>query len=424
MIDRILKRLSLVLPIVALAACSQSSDKPPVKDTPAEVQLTTGKADIATLYGAVDRQIGPAENAIFSPVGIRQSMGLIHLGARGKTARQIEEYFGLPAGADGDAALAKRRKALLTPAVRVTLRIANALWLADDRDFNPTFIDQAKILFDSGAQETDFLTSPDNAARRINEWSAAQTDGLIPEIVAPGSLAADTALIATNAIFFQGDWLTPFGGGDMHSFLFSDGHEETFYMMKSESRHPFAEYEGWSAIRLPYADERFVMDIMLPQERTTTVPGITPEMLDQLDAQLSAAAPTPIRLLLPRFEAEVTQDLAPALRELGMDLPFSRQNADLSGISANSEYLYVQAMLHSARLQVYERGTRAAATTAAIVTPVSMPPPFEGRDFLVDHPFLFAIRDTDNDAVLFFGRISAPLTYEDTAEEPEKASAQ
>jgi serpin B len=53
-----------------------------------------------------------------------------------------------------------------------------------------------------------------------------------------------------------------------------------------------------------------------------------------------------------------------------------------------------------------EAGTEAAAATAVVVDAGSAPA--EPISFVVDRPFLFALRDTSSAAIVFLGRITDP----------------
>jgi serpin B len=68
--------------------------------------------------------------------------------------------------------------------------------------------------------------------------------------------------------------------------------------------------------------------------------------------------------------------------------------------------LYISAVVHKAFVKTDEKGTEAAAATAVLVGPGSVPPPVPV--FKADHPFVYLIRDKVTGAVLFMGRITDP----------------
>lgn len=72
---------------------------------------------------------------------------------------------------------------------------------------------------------------------------------------------------------------------------------------------------------------------------------------------------------------------------------------------ASGENLGITAVIHKAYIDVDEAGTEAAAATAVGMGKKGGFVPFT---FRADHPFLFLIRDTQTETILFFGRVSDP----------------
>jgi len=79
--------------------------------------------------------------------------------------------------------------------------------------------------------------------------------------------------------------------------------------------------------------------------------------------------------------------------------------ADFSRISEFD--LMINEVLHQAFIETNEEGTEAAAATVVEFELTSASPgPFEVK---LDHPFLFLIRETTTNTILFMGRVSDPL---------------
>src|SRR5207249_4820528 len=94
------------------------------------------------------------------------------------------------------------------------------------------------------------------------------------------------------------------------------------------------------------------------------------------------------------------------LSALGMKKAFQMPGADFSGINGREDDLYISAVVHKAFVDVNEEGTEAAAATAVVLAGGGPPPSIP--EFRADHPFIFLIRDTRNDSVLFLGRLVQP----------------
>ncbi|MGN0655082.1 MAG: serpin family protein, partial [Oscillospiraceae bacterium] len=64
-------------------------------------------------------------------------------------------------------------------------------------------------------------------------------------------------------------------------------------------------------------------------------------------------------------------------------------------------------VLHKAKVEVDESGTKAAAATVVVVTECCMAiEPQETKEFIADEPFVFTIRDRKSGTILFMGTIS------------------
>jgi serpin B len=111
-----------------------------------------------------------------------------------------------------------------------------------------------------------------------------------------------------------------------------------------------------------------------------------------------------IDLAFPRFTLRNQFSLKPALSSLGMSRAFG-PHANFSGL-CTSIFCRISQVLQKTYLNVYEKGTTAAAVTLVAIATTSLgaPPP----KMIVDHPFLLVIRDKLTGAILFLGAISDP----------------
>src|SRR5699024_9554609 len=94
------------------------------------------------------------------------------------------------------------------------------------------------------------------------------------------------------------------------------------------------------------------------------------------------------------------------LQELGLEHAFSDQ-ADLSRLVEESDALRISEVKQKTFVDVNEKGTEAAAATSVEIEETSAIIADE-FDMYIDHPFVFTIRDTETDAMLFLGKIEEP----------------
>ncbi len=142
------------------------------------------------------------------------------------------------------------------------------------------------------------------------------------------------------------------------------------------------------------------MLVVLPDSRDDLAKldkNLTPAVVQRWAAALKTG---PLSVLLPRFELTWRQEMVPTLQEMGMRLAFTGQ-ADFSGLAETS--LFIDKVIHEARVRVDEEGTEAAAATAVLMKRGAPP-----ESFVANHPFLVLIRDTRTGAIVFMGRVSDP----------------
>lgn len=113
-----------------------------------------------------------------------------------------------------------------------------------------------------------------------------------------------------------------------------------------------------------------------------------------------------VEVHIPRFRLEVQYELNSLLNSLGMTDIFSEIKADLSGISP-LDGLYLSKVIHKSYVDVSEEGTEAAAATGDSFLVKRLP---IRTQFLANHPFLFFIRHSHTNTILFCGKLASPET--------------
>jgi serpin B len=80
--------------------------------------------------------------------------------------------------------------------------------------------------------------------------------------------------------------------------------------------------------------------------------------------------------------------------------------ADFTNIADTA--LQISSVLHQAFIETNEEGTEAAAATVVVITTTSMGP---GSPLVIDinRPFLYILRETSTNTILFMGRVTDPL---------------
>jgi serpin B len=173
--------------------------------------------------------------------------------------------------------------------------------------------------------------------------------------------------------------------------------------MQRQGRIRYAETADLRAVELPYKGGQLAMLILaVKEERAAAFEAALSAAA--LDAVTAALAEREVLLRLPKFKLTGRFKLRPTLEGLGMRVAFSSQ-ADFSGINGTGG-LAISDVIHQAFVALDEKGTEAAAATAVIVGPPSIP--VVEVELNLDRPFLFLIRDVPTGAVLFMGRLADP----------------
>jgi serpin B len=155
-------------------------------------------------------------------------------------------------------------------------------------------------------------------------------------------------------------------------------------------------------LELPYTGGELSMLIYLPESRASA--ERLSERLPVKELTHPELRQEKVKVYLPRFRAETSYSLRPALMDLGMQSAFGA--ADFTGMSPEGKRLLISHVLHKAFVDVNEEGTEAAAATAVVLKEASRAP--EEIVFRADHPFVFAIRENHTGTILFLGRYAGP----------------
>ena len=331
-------------------------------------------------------------NIFFSPTSMMVAFSLLNEGARGNTAAEIEQVFGLePNATKRHNATAHMMASITREDPNATLDLANALWLAERFAPHQQYLDIARSTYLAGAETVDFA-DPDDGIKRINDWASESTRDKIKEAVGPDVVTPETVMVITNAIYFKGTWATQFSEDNTKKSAFykSDSESVSADFMNMDGRFDYAEADGIKVLRMPYDGDRLSMLLVLPDgadEMNQLEADLSAEQIGLWIAQLENQE---IVVSVPKFETKAKYDLKPLLMNMGVQDVFGP--ADLSGIGPG---LFVSDAIQDAYIKVNEQGTEAAAVTVIAIAESEFP------SFVADRPFLFTIYDEESRMILF-----------------------
>lgn len=425
-----------ILGILTLMACktspstssSRNGHDKDVDLAPQSQRILNQKFNLDIFNAAFSSEVAknPDGNFLVAPTSIKLALGLLLLGAQGDTEALLAEVLGY-AGAPA-AEVAKEFQELMkrlgkSPGNKggpIEFHIANGLFLTGTLPLKKTFLDQALKFYQAKPQTVKDV-------RPINTWVKEKTHGHIPRIL--DKLDVNSLAVLVNALYFEGTWLQ----------VYEKGHDSfTTNSQHKLSRVAFAEYGEKSrrqgVLREEYArineggqefavlKKKYVradgapalsMYFVLPPKgvsanyvATQTIGS--PKFWAQVDSSLQETEL--LEAKFPIVELGSNIDLKGPLTKLqgsnGQSLGHIFEKADLKGLSDRADY--VGQAKHRTFMKIDEKGTVAAAATAVEVVMrasiMTEPPP----SFIVDRPYMIALRDDDKGEFIFLGVINDP----------------
>ena len=365
---------------------------------------------------------------IYSPLSITYVLGMVNDASTGLTEKELEETLGFHQG--GIQAVNDYCKKLIDglPKVddKVTLNIANAIFLNKDFTLKPQFEQDMQTYYDAKAEALDFSAS--NTLDHINGWCKEKTNGMIPSILDDIDPLMVSYLL--NAIYFKADWASKFDPKNTKNETFTtenDNSSTDIPMMHQNVLIQYINNSMFSAIKIPYGNGLWNMMVMLPEKGFTTdhiinhlaalglngVEGAFCEIEDGIATMsVKSFSPHEVDLKLPRYETssdtdDIEDGLIGLMKKMGINRAFEDGLAEIPNMCEVP--VYVELMRQKAKIKVSEEGSEAAAVTVAGIKNFSMgsePIEYPKATFHANRPFVYVIREQSSGVILFVGKFT------------------
>lgn len=409
------------------AAYELSANEPAASPASASVTRAVENGEVAFSLDLLNHlaavnDANDSTNVLVSPSSLATALAMLELGAAGATEQGIATTLQTGGLSAGDQAAGWHRLAELLGAETSTtgaslkhepeLNIANALFLEKHFAVLPTFVQGLSSEFQTGLWEVDFANDISGATNAINQWTSENTKGLIKQLFSPGALTPTTVLVLADAVYFRADWARKFENATTDKpFYLASGATESVPFMNSgpaESASlltvPVATTAKYTAVVLPYAGKKLSALVVMPSGSLSAfLSSLNPASLTQI---VTGSSPEGIELSMPTFTERSDNQLNQTLSTMGMSRAFLQ--ADFTNITAQPP-LAVHAVEQHAYLQVTPQGTTAAAATGIGVVATATRAG-EPKVVVIDHPFLFLIRDNATGAILFESMVENPTS--------------
>ncbi len=354
------------------------------------------------LYGQTEGAKG-LKNNVFSPISAAIALGMLFEGTNGETANQLESMigWGKPTSSMMFGSL-MNDYADISKLTDTTLNLANAAFFSP-RLKNPA--DNAIMSLRDAFRAQMFRgeLSTDSAREFINGWVSEKTEGEIPSVLAD-NLDESAVLVLINTVLLDAKWAQPFiNWGYEPKMQFTCANGETAELpCLSDSRYmKYIDTDELVGTIMDYTDNRLKFMAVKPKD------GDISKLMESFDyakfvSTVGAAQEGQCDFRMPKFSIESEIDLNDCVKELGAQLIFDPDNADLSGFGESENgNVYVSEIFQKAKIDVDEEGTRAAAVTMIVANDCASL--IEYKEVILDSSFFWCVYDGETNVPLFMG---------------------
>ncbi len=350
-------------------------------------------------------------NSIFSSYSVSASLAITYAGSSGKTEEEMAQTMYFPQKTKEfhtafyglNNALVKRKHE------GISLHIANALWADNTTLLLDDYLTTTNEYYGAGVNRVDFINQTEKTRLKINRWIEEQTENRIKDMLEPNTITPLTRLVITNAIYFLGSWQDVFleENTEDKSFYLTSGEEITTPFMQREGFYNYSFNDDTKIVEIPYEKKELAMVIIIPKVEHTLQELVNRLNYEEFEKNISTLTRGYISFQIPKFSFESKYNLKDLLIKLGMQKAFT-DKADFSHMISSDQELQIDEIIHQAFIEVNEKGTEAAASTAVVMRTTAFQDEVKPIVFRADRPFMFFIRDTVNGAILFSGTLYDP----------------
>ena len=395
------------------------SEAQPIQLTEAQIQFANDNNQFTLNFLKTVNDVDQSgKSFIYSPLSIAYVLGMVNDAATGETEKELEQTLGFHEG--GIQAVNDYCKKLIDglPKVdeKVTLDIANAIFLNKDYTLKPQFEQDMLAYYDAKAEALDFSAS--STLNHINGWCNEKTNGMIPTILDEIDPAMVSYLL--NAIYFKADWASKFDQKNTKEETFTtEKGSTTLPLMHQNVLISYLKTNSCSAVILPYGSGLWNMTVLLPEKGKTT-DDVIKEMTQSSFFNNPGWCETggnyfegyEVDLKLPRFETSSDTDLLEGglvrlMQKMGIKLAFDSYYAEIPNMC--NRPVYIDMMRQKAKIKVNEEGSEAAAVTVAGMKYESMahePIEYPKATFHANRPFVYVISEASSGVILFVGKFT------------------
>ena len=341
------------------------------------------------------------ENVILSPTSLEYALGMVALGSDSTTSKALQTYF------NNDLSLiSTRHKELMQSYSNYNsceINLANMIYADNNFPIKDSYVSDFQNIYYGDISNEDFQNDYKNVANNINKFCADSTNNKIKDII-DGDTIKQNNCILINALYFNGEWESPFDENNIQDTKFNSINGEQNIKSLSGIDSKYFETDNSIGFSKYYLGEDFEFIGILPNKEICDENGNFD--ISDIDIQAFLDSKTmdyDVMYKMPKFKIETKNELKNALMSNGLEILFDPTQINLTNLS---DSIVISDIIQKTYIEVNEKGTEAAAVTdVEIKTTSSMPEEKELKEVILDRPFMFMIYDNVNKEILFIGKI-------------------
>nr|KYP64550.1 Serpin-ZX [Cajanus cajan] len=200
---------------------------------------------------------GREKNVVFSPLSLHVVLSIIAAGSKGHTLDQLLSFLRSKSNDHLNSFASQLVAVVLSdaaPAGGPRLSFANGVWVEQSLSPLPSFKQLVTTDYKATLASVDFQTKAVEVANEVNSWAEKETNGLVKELLPPGSVDNSTRLIFANALYFKGAWNEKFDPSttEDNDFHLLDDSTVKVPFMTSNKKQFIRAFDGFKVLGLPY----------------------------------------------------------------------------------------------------------------------------------------------------------------------------
>ncbi len=334
------------------------------------------------------------ENALWSPINAYIGLSMLAEITDGDSRKEILDLFGVRDIETLRSQVSAVWESVYEDDGNEISTLANSLWLEGGLNYNQDTMNNLAYHYYASVYQTDL--GSDSANKSIGNWLNKNTGGLLKDCTDKIDLSPDTVLALYSTLFFQAKWSNEFDGKNNTDSVFHgvNGDNNVTYMNKKLCQMYYYWNDDYSAVALSLKNG-CTMWFILPDEGMTTADvlngGAYGKMISSGDGEegWQNKKYMKVNLSVPKFDVSSTINLKDGLGRMGVKKVFDMESSDFTAITSDIP-VYISAVNQSARVEIDEKGVK-AATYIELPGAGAAQPPEEIIDFVLDRPFVFVI---------------------------------